>query len=324
MFVFNDDQNHYLLSNSYLPLSTQVTATGTSYAICYDLIGSYNRLACYGATEDGGCSIVIDGVTCSSCEEVTCIDNSKQLAWDCTNVPKGTQGNVCSGDFILPIMEEIDPCVQAGYLSPALLQNETTRVNTWIKIEPQFSGIVKVKVKSWPRNGALSVQDDGTVIYNPNTNFVGSDVFKIDICDAAEHCKTLMIIMEVLDESEDGGRGGALYGLVALVAIPLAAWFVFYKRSKCGKNKVHQESTLPTVEPAREGTRQPSRFAGSQDLSTQIAVPAPESVERPDRVGEQLGKTNAYLPNVKDQCRTSPAERPPVAEAVLIDSPPSR
>jgi len=196
------------------------------------------------------------------------------------------------------------PSSQTGDENP-LVQNQTTQVNTLIKIEPHSSDIVKVTVESWPLNGGLAVQNDGTVVYTPNPDFVGSDVFVIKTCNAAELCETVTIMMEVvaIDESSSN-NGSALYGLLALIIIPVVALFIFYKRFGCGENKDRRDSTHLPVQQASQ-------------LATPVSV---------DPVGTKsrntTDDTNTFLPDVKDQCRTVPVENqdPPVADAVLLDS----
>ena len=75
---------------------------------CSTLSGAYETELCYTFLE-GGCSISISGTTCNSCETVSCgfptpyLSGKDPFAWDCTNVPGGTQGSYCNqGDIPIP------------------------------------------------------------------------------------------------------------------------------------------------------------------------------------------------------------------------------
>ena len=49
-----------------------------------------------------------------------------------------------------------------------------------------------------PANGVVSIQPDGTVIYTPNTGFVGRDPFFYEICNSNGLCDQAQVTVIVI------------------------------------------------------------------------------------------------------------------------------
>ena len=98
----------------------------------------------------------------------------------------------------------IDPA--AGPLVDAQPDIDFTNINTPVEIDVLDNdfgtGITIVDIVSGPFNGTVEIAPDNlSVIYTPDTGFVGTDYFEYVICDGDGNCDTTLVTVEVLPDS---------------------------------------------------------------------------------------------------------------------------
>jgi len=107
-------------------------------------------------------------------------------------------------------------------------------------IPPCIDNAERVSVKTWPQNGTLNIRENKSVVYVPNSNFVGNDSIVLENCDADGTCYDVTINMVVVEpvevESKDSGDGGGNAALAALAVIPIVAvalgYFIYRKHQQ--------------------------------------------------------------------------------------------
>ena len=80
----------------------------------------------------------------------------------------------------------------------------TTPVNTQIRIpvlendfDPEEDPISIDSIPQQPTNGVAGIRPDGTIVYKPDPDFIGSDSFTYQICDSNGDCDTATVTVEV-------------------------------------------------------------------------------------------------------------------------------
>ncbi|MGB0930208.1 MAG: Ig-like domain-containing protein, partial [Chitinophagales bacterium] len=94
--------------------------------------------------------------------------------------------------------------------APIAVDDETTtEVNTPISIEvlandtdPDGDTLTITDINDLPSNGTVSIEEN-TVIYTPNTDFIGVDSFEYVICDTQNLCDTALVVVNVIEEGEN-------------------------------------------------------------------------------------------------------------------------
>ncbi len=100
--------------------------------------------------------------------------------------------NVCDTTLVTIIVQPEN----TDNLPPSANNDEaTTEVNTPVNIDaanndtdPNNDPLTITDIIQAPSNGTVTIEDDGTVTYTPNTDFVGCDAFAYNVCDEGELC----------------------------------------------------------------------------------------------------------------------------------------
>ncbi len=83
---------------------------------------------------------------------------------------------------------------------------EYTLVNTPVTIQPMDNdGGAGITITEFtqPQNGTVEQGPDGTVIYTPNPDYVGSDYFFYTICDVNNNCEETIVNIQVAPENQE-------------------------------------------------------------------------------------------------------------------------
>jgi hypothetical protein len=189
-------------------------------------------------------------------------------------------------------------------------------VNTKLILPPPSFGI-RESITSFPKNGAIGVNsvDGGSITYTPNTNFIGTDTFRIEQCRASnntvsedETCESLEVVVAVTnaiprttDVTESSTSSKGLYGLFALALIPLlvSAFLLWHRKHRLGVGEATRKS---------ETINEPSIADRPTSAIDVIATPLPstdnDSTFNPPRKVATTNTATGYQLDVKDQCRT--------------------
>lgn len=116
-------------------------------------------------------------IVCDNGTPVLC-----DTAWVTVSVGSGNQGPVAQDDTV-----QID---EGNSIEIPVLDNDNDPDNP--------DSDLTVNVIMQPANGTATVTLDGTIIYEPDENFTGTDVFEYTVCDPIGVCDTATVTVTVL------------------------------------------------------------------------------------------------------------------------------
>ncbi|MCK7554402.1 cadherin-like domain-containing protein [Chitinophaga sedimenti] len=70
---------------------------------------------------------------------------------------------------------------------------------------------LSASVVTFPANGTLVINSDGSLVYTPRAGFVGPDVFTYKVCDAANTCDTASVTIDVGNVNDAPVADGDIY-----------------------------------------------------------------------------------------------------------------
>ena len=74
-----------------------------------------------------------------------------------------------------------------------------TAVTIAVLSNDTLNGATSPNITTMPLNGTAVVNTDGSVEYHPHTNFIGTDKFVYELCDADGRCSIATVTIEVVD-----------------------------------------------------------------------------------------------------------------------------
>lgn len=246
---------------------------------------------------------------------------------------------------VTPVSPPMAPAVPTG-------QPLKTSTGDPVVIQPPPGGSITATEK--PSNGSLIANGDGTITYIPNDNFVGKDSFLCEQCsfNSVILCNLVVIFIEVsaaqsIAEEDEESSSKGLYGLAALVLIPIIVVVVFLFRENlwCGPRQPNGDDqgkaapSATTQTSNRNDSENPPETSHNIEVSsscnTGVAAEVVAIVATGERVATapqereitvltsalEIPPEGKDLPDNKDQCRSVPLtnRKPPIVDAVLID-----
>jgi len=198
--------------------------------------------------------------------------------------------------------------------------NEVTAISGEpVTIPPCIDDVDRMTVTTWPQNGSLTVRDNGSVVYVPNTGFVGQDVIEVETCSATGNCFDVTMNVEVVERAspEDGGGGGTA-ALAALVVIPIAGlgYWMYKKKKQSDSDEGQQTLSGPSykeVTSVNISTVNQSVDGPSFPSYEEAREPQQGQQQAPQQAGRQPGPGDGYMPTVKDQAQS--VDRPATVTA---------
>ena len=206
--------------------------------------------------------------------------------------------------------------------------NEVTAVSgIQVSIPSCAEDASETTITTWPRNGSVTVHDNGSVRYTPNVGFVGLDVIGVKTCKPAGDCFDATVNVDVSAPEEilspESDSGGSYAYLAALVVIPIVgcvAGYLLYKRKKTESSNAQWQGSGPSfkqggsvnITALNESISGPS-FSLYEGAG--IAHQTPSQAVPPQYPGNTPGRPSSggNVPTFKDQVQTVDPQRPAIA-----------
>lgn len=202
--------------------------------------------------------------------------------------------------------------------------DESTAAETPLVLLPpcQFT-VGTVAVLMWPRNGSLTVEDDKSIVYRPNSGFAGEDFFELQICSVDNYCESSTVVVQV-SQDDDEDSSSSLVALSALVVIPIAIalGFFVYRRRKAKQSHNELSSSKQNASNVDAAVPDETSYSATAPDAPRTVVAQPveqEAQVSSTEAGEAAkGRSDvaSYLPQTKDQCRSVV----PLAHAIAVES----
>ena len=182
-----------------------------------------------------------------------------------------------------------------------------------VTIPSCLENVASTTVLTWPRNGSLTVKDNGSVVYVPNVGFVGLDVIVVETCSSTGDCFDVTMNVQIVEpdekQSPENGNGGSKAYLAVLAVILIIggiAGYFLYKRKQQQSSMSQSQGSGPSF---KAGTSvNASTFAQSDDgpsLSTFNVSTVNQSVDGPSlSTHKEVGDLEKIQQPVIRQSRT--------------------
>jgi len=127
-----------------------------------------------------------------------------------------SEPNVCTQAEVFITISEMNRAPEAHDDVASTFKNETVIIDV-IHDDVDLDNNIdptSVSITSGVMNGMLVENDDGTISYTPDQNFVGTDVFKYKVCDTERLCSeanatvSVAVVEKPVPTSSGGGGGG--------------------------------------------------------------------------------------------------------------------
>jgi gliding motility-associated-like protein len=99
--------------------------------------------------------------------------------------------SVIVGIWIQAVDDKAEALIN-NYVAINVLQNDIPQGNI---------DVASVAIVVPPANGSAEVRTDSTIIYTPNTDFIGEDEFIYQVCDYLQHCDEATVLVMVSEEA---------------------------------------------------------------------------------------------------------------------------
>ena len=248
------------------------------------------------------------------------------------NVESAIPASPTSPTANLPTFDITAPAAQASSIPNMFTEcsevNEVTAVSgIQVTIPPCTDDVNKTTVTTWPRNGSVTVRENGSVVYTPNVGFVGLDVIGVETCNPSGDCfdATVNVIVSapVETESPENKGGGSQAYLAALAVIPIVgcvAGYLIYKKKKTESSIVERQDNAPSfkqggsvnVSTVNQSVSGPTFSLYSEPQVAQQDPPRPAPPQYPENNLPGGGS----IPTFKNQVPSVESQRPANAAAL--------
>ncbi len=118
--------------------------------------------------------------------------------------------NCSNGSVLIKVSDAGDPvAVNDSYQTP---ENESYTISNYLTNDDVKDNAQVTEVSGDTGNAKVTLEEDGSISYVPNTGFSGEDTFTYTICDDDEtpNCSTATITMNVVDEGSPKAEADAV------------------------------------------------------------------------------------------------------------------
>ena len=213
--------------------------------------------------------------------------------------------------------------------APPVAENDSTatRPNTPVSIpvltndsDPNHDPITIERIVTPPENGTVSFAPDGTLVYTPNGNFVGTDTFVYEISDGKGGADTAVVTIIIDEETPTAVSDSAVTPPDSPIDIPVTA----NDTDPDSETPVITEITQPengTVEINEDGTvtyTPDEGFTGTDTFTYTITDPEGNSETATVTV-----IVDGDIPNAGDDTGTTPTDTPVTVNVLENDTDPN-